>query len=166
MGLFAGVALLDDHDGDGYYHNFRVEIDVDAPQGPQQVYASVGVRAPGGAWLHELDTATFTVDGTGRHDTILIDGAWQSGYPPAHYDFLITVHSADSSAVLAELGPESANLSALPLEDAASDHYADPVAPPPQRHTVSHGHGGTSAAGWLVPGLLLAAIRRRRAARA
>jgi hypothetical protein len=168
VSLFTGILLLQDLDYDGFFHRFALDIDVDMPGQSRTVYARIDVRSPHGAWLHEHTSVSFLVDGAGPHDILRVNSVWESGYPPGRYDFRVGVYDAGTHALIAENGPTSPTLTGVPLEDAISDHHANPApAPlpaPGHGHTVSQGYGGSAASGaWALLAMsmgLLVRIRR------
>jgi hypothetical protein len=151
----AGVDLLFDSDGDGYYHYLRVQFDVDTYYESAYVYAMLFVSADGTTWEHLTTTNDFLVEGSTDFDEYEVETELVAGYPPGLYDVLIEIYDADLGEYVNEFGPaESSALAVLPLEDTSYDGVEVAV-------VITEEHGGGGAASWYLLGLLGLALQAR-----
>lgn len=157
----AWVSLSYDQDWDGYYTDITLTFDADTYYSVADVFAVVYLSYEGGAWNEYAYTEDFTIYGELASDEYVIQTTLASGYPTGDYDILIELYDAYTGYLVADMGPEYAQLSYLPLEDLILD---TPPQAAPAVVTVSHGGGG--AMGWLLLALLpLAAVKKYRLAR-
>lgn len=159
----ATTELLDDRDGDGYYHFLRVRFDVDTVWPSAWFYAEIYVSADGETWELLHATQDFEIASQSADDDYEVETELVSGYITALYDVLIELYDADTSEFLAEYGPaQSSAFSMRPLEDAFRDGV--PEEPEPETIVVVEEGGGGAAGILTLPllGALLAAARRRK----
>lgn len=157
----AWVSLSYDQDWDGYYTDITLTFDADTYYSMAEVFAVVYLSYEGGAWAEYAYTEDFTIYGELASDEYVIQTTLASGYPTGDYDILIELYDAYTGYLVADMGPEYAQLSYLPLEDLILD---TPRPEAPAVVTVSHGGGG--AMGCLLLALLpLAATKKYRQAR-
>ena len=142
--------LLEDADGDGYYHRFKVVIDADSrPYRGRYVYARLFASYEGGPWNEYASSADFYVEGNTTDDEFVVETELVDGYPAGYYDLRVELYDADTGAWILESGPyEDDSLALVPLEDRDRDYYV----------TVSAG----SFSGGLFSLLLVALWRRYR----
>jgi hypothetical protein len=136
----AWVELAYDQDRDGYFTDFRLTFDADTYYSVADVFAVIYLSYEGGAWNEIAYTDPYTLYGNSPDDQYVIETTLASGYPTGDYDLLIEIYDAYTGYLVADLGPEWADLSYLPLED----QYLDK----PVTVVVSHGGGGSSD--WLL----------------
>lgn len=153
----AWVSLSYDDDRDGYYTDITLTFDADTYYSVADVFAVVYLSYEGGSWNEIAYTEDFTIFGELASDEYVIQTTLASGYPTGDYDILIELYDAYTGYLVADMGPEYAQLSYLPLEDIILD---TPRQAAPAVVTVSHGGGG--AIGWLLLALLPLAIIKKR----
>ncbi len=160
------VDLGADRDGDGFYQNFRLHLDIDTDGGIEWVYLRLYVSLEGGPWnlVHRSSDIRLSWRYPGSELSL---STWlDSGYPTGYYDLRVDLFDADSGRWLSSVGPyDDSALSALPLEDDLrdtagyhdGDYYydGDGLA----YDATVHGVGGFDAALFLPLALL---CRRRR----
>jgi hypothetical protein len=138
----AWVELSYDQDRDGYFTDFRLTFDADTYYSVADVFAVVYLSYQGGPWNEIAYTNPYTLYSNSPDDQYVIETTLATGYPTGDYDLLIEIYDAYTGYLVADLGPEWADLSYLPLEDQYLDTpYQAPV-------YVSHGGGGS--ADWLL----------------
>ena len=154
--IYDAFALLNfDEDGDGFHHNFSVVFDADVEPGFAYVYADLYLSLEGGPWNHYFSTDDFSIEGSSDVDEYEVATELNVGYPSGYYDVLIELVDADTGELVDAVDSlDFAGLAALPLEDSERDALGLAV--------VSHGHGGGSLS-WLLAGLALLGLRKRRA---
>lgn len=152
----AWVELAYDQDRDGYYTDFRLSFDTDTYYSVADVFAVVYLSYQGGPWNEFAYTYDFTIYADSPDDVYVIETTLATGYPTGDYDLLIEIYDAYTGYLVADLGPEWADLAYLPLEDI---QYDTPVSAPPDVIVVE---GGGGSMGWLTLGVLaLVALGRR-----
>lgn len=153
----AWVELSYDQDRDGYYTDFRLTFDTDTYYSVADVFAVVYLSYEGGPWNEFAYTYDFTIYADSPDDVYVIETTLASGYPTGDYDLLIEIYDAYTGYLVADLGPEWADLAYLPLEDI---QYDTPVSAPPEVILVE---GGGGSMDWLLLGALaLVTVGRRR----
>jgi hypothetical protein len=141
--VVSGVSF--DADRDGFYTRLRVDFDPDADFGGNWAYAVIWVRANGGEWIREHESADFLVDASGTADAYGFTADWISGYPTGYYDVQIDLHDAATGLLVASAGSERPALAELPMEDESRDRAPGSPAPGGGVTVVSnHEHGGGS----------------------
>ena len=156
----AWVSLSYDEDRDGYYTDIQLTFDADTYYSMASVFAVVYLSYQGGAWNEIAYTEDFTIYGELASDEYTIQTTLASGYPTGDYDILIELYDAYTGYLVADMGPEYAQLSYLPLEDMDRD---TPYQAAPAPVVVTHGGGG--AMGWLLLILLPLAMAKKRISR-
>ena len=106
-----------DYDGDGYYSDFTIEFDADSAGGFADVYAKLYLSAAGGAWVLYHTTDVFTIYAGDDGDDYSVQTRLRFDFPTGNYDVLIDLYEAGYPGIVATIGPEDADLYALPLED-------------------------------------------------
>ena len=158
------VDLGADHDGDGFYQNFRLHLDIDTDGGIEWVYLRLYVSFEGGPWNFVHRSSDIRLSWRYPNSELSLSTWLDSGYPTGYYDLRVDLFDADSGRWLLSLGPyDDSVLSALPLEDDRrdtagyydGDYYYDGDAL--AYDATVHGVGGFDAA-LLLP---LALLRRR-----
>lgn len=122
----ASVDLINDFDGDGYYHHLRVRFDADVTVGQADVYAKLYLSYYGGPWNLYFTTNVFHIDYNSRFDEYEVETSLAEGYLPGSYDVRIELYEAnyDDYGYVAQYGPERDYLLAsLALEDEYHDSY-------------------------------------------
>jgi len=153
----AWVELSYDQDRDGYYTDFRLTFDTDTYYSVADVFAVVYLSYEGGPWNEFAYTYDFTIFADSPDDVYVIETTLATGYPTGDYDLLIEIYDAYTGYLVADLGPEWADLSYLPLEDL---QYDTPVRAPTEVIVVTDGGGGSMD--WLMLGVLaLAGLHKR-----
>lgn len=145
----AWVELSYDQDHDGYYTDFRLVFDTDTYYSIADVFAVVYLSYEGGPWNEFAYTYDFTIYANSPDDVYVIETTLATGYPTGDYDLLIEIYDSYTGYLVADLGPEWADLSYLPLEDL---QYDTPVVVRSEVVLVSDGGGGSMD--WLMLGLL------------
>lgn len=143
--------LNDDFDGDGYFSQIVLTIDVDAPFSSQDIRIGVELYDAYEGWQSLYLSEEITIAGSYSSDkeTITID--LDNGYRENNYELKMTVYESQSRAIIAS---ESISQS-LPLE--SLDHENDDE----YRSSKSHGHGGAFTLLALIPLLAMAVLRFR-----
>ncbi len=161
------LLLLRDLDGDGFYRDFNLELDVDVNFGQRDVYAEIYSSDDDYHWQHLYTSDVFRLDGS----SILDAQQWHiellSGYGRDYYDLKIKIVDADEHKTLLNILPEyQSALYQVPLEDTGADGYSAGGSVPPSddsiRTSVSSESGG-SFGGLFTLLLLTAGILRRKA---
>lgn len=153
----AWVELSYDQDRDGYYTDFRLLFDTDTYYSAADVFAVVYLSYEGGPWNEFAYTYDFTIYANSPDDVYVIETTLSTGYPTGDYDLLIEIYDAYTGYLVADLGPEWADLSYLPLEDL----YYDTPARAPSEVILVDGGGGSMD--WLILAILaLAGLSKRR----
>jgi len=150
----ASVTLLNDDDGDGFYHKFSLQFDADVSSGDALVYAEIWVRDSSGGWQLDYTTADFLIDGNSTLDTFIMETVWESGYSTGYYDFRIELYDAITDVLLTTSVEQNQQLSAVPLEDTSLDVYSSPGSSGGSSTSVSYESGGGSM-GLLLPIIFL-----------
>ncbi|MCO7227167.1 choice-of-anchor H family protein [Pleionea sp. CnH1-48] len=154
--------LLRDNDGDGFFSEFAMAIDIDTDYDSADVYAEVYFENEQGNWELEYTSSTLTLNGDSTLDTLHLEFDWQSGYPVGYYDFKIIVKDAFSNQILVESFSQFGALNRVPLESADKDNQVDSVRPPINNNSSSSTESGGGSAHLLLPFLLLLAGVRRK----
>lgn len=118
--------LQHDDDGDGYYHAFNIDLDIDANFGSADVYAELYVSTDEYSWLPLFTSGHFVVNEDFTTDMQSWEFEWISGYPTSHYSIKAVIVDADSHQTLLEVLPgDNPAFAAIPLEDVSFE-----VSPP------------------------------------
>ena len=161
----ADVQLLDDFDGDHYYHSFNVVFDVDVSYDAATVYAKIYVSREGEPWSQVYTTDLFHIYGEEVEDTYEVGTELLEGYEPGHYAILIEIYSLDHAYMVAS---EVLDYHYLGREVLLEDLYWDE--PPVAAHghveveVYDHGHGGGSMATLLLFFLIIQVVIAARGA--
>ncbi len=120
----AKVFLSGDADHDGYFHELKVELDLDLDGGQSaaDVTVVISISFKGGPWNRLFSSNEIHLTGQSREDTYIIETHLESGYPAGIYDLLIEVFDHRSGDWLLSHGPnEDLALRTLPLESLTHD---------------------------------------------
>ncbi len=118
--------LQNDDDGDGYYHSFNIELDIDASFGTADVYVELYVSTDQFSWLPLYTSGHFIVAEDSVSDAQQWQFDWLSGYPTAHYYLKAIIVDANNDDILLTVLPEhNPAFAVIPLEDASFE-----IAPP------------------------------------
>jgi hypothetical protein len=93
--------LSDDHDGDGFYTNLTMTVDIDAPFETTAVQMGVEIYDPLDGWVLVLLTDDWYIEGTLETDAQTIEIALENGFPEADYEVRLTVYEPLSRAIVA-----------------------------------------------------------------
>ena len=157
--------LLRDEDGDGYYSEFAIALDIDTDYSVADVYAEIYFLNERNEWELEYTTQEIELQGITTLDTVHLEFEWASGYQPRYYDFKVVVRDAHSQERLVESSSEFAALNRIPLESADYEDAVDPIDNPGGRSggsSSSQGSGGGSLHWLFLTALLSARLRTRQ----
>ncbi|MFT4927330.1 MAG: hypothetical protein ACI8WB_003436 [Phenylobacterium sp.] len=159
--------LQHDDDGDGYYHAFNIDLDIDANFGSANIYAEIYVSTDQYSWLPLHTSDHFIVNANSTADTQHWEFEWLAGYPTSHYYVKVLIVDASSHETLLEVLPSgNPGFFAIPLEDASYEIAVAPapvvITPPSTNKTTSSKESGGSFGGVMALLLVLAGIRRKR----
>jgi len=158
--------LVTDSDGDGYYHSFSLDLDIDNNYGSSDVYANVYISNDSYNWDLMYVSPNFTVSEDDTSDKVHWEFDLQTGYPPGHYYVRVEVIDLNSQLTLLTMNPDNYGaLYALPLEDYSYEAQQQPVTPPPPappQGSVSVESGGSFGSLSLMVFSLLGFMRRRK----
>ncbi len=105
-----------DDDGDGYYHQFNVNFDLDTRLSSASVYVTGQLN--NGASTPLFRTDPFTLRGATGSDSYQATVLLTDGYPSTQYALTLRVYDAQTNALLATYGPGyDSDLAQLYLED-------------------------------------------------
>ncbi len=122
----ASVYLVGDRDGDGYYSDFDIEMDVDIDTGSANVYAEVYFLNDNGDWQWLSTTDVFSITGNLATDSFTTAITLVDGFPANYYDLLIDVYEDGFAGIVATFEPlDDADLGLIPLEDLIYDASAN-----------------------------------------
>ena len=157
----ARVDLSADYDGDGYYRNFRLSLDIDTDGSVEWVYLRLYVSFEGGPWNLVHRSSDMRLPWRHVSSELSLSTWLDSGYPTGYYDLRVDLLDAGSGRWLLSLGPyDDPALSALPLEDELRDttgyYGGDALA----YDVAVRGVGGFDAALLLPLALLYRHLRR------
>ena len=157
----AQLNLLHDDDGDGYYHGFSLELDIDINYGSSEVYAELYVSTDQISWQPLLTSEPFNIVEDHTHDNQTWQFEWLGGYPTGHYTIKALIVDANHHQTLLEILPgQSPALRAIPLEDVTQEVVITPPPAPTPVRTSSSKESGGSLSWWVVGLLLLSFVRR------
>lgn len=168
MSVFkANLLLLHDGDGDGFYHDFNIELDVDVNFGARDVYAEVYISNDNYHWQHLYTSDQYHMEGTSILDSQVWNIELLSGYPKDHYFIKVLIIDAYEHNTIKEIHPQQQSaFYNIPLEDSVADTVSTPAPPPPVdngvRTTVSSESGGSLGAGLVMLMSLLGLTRRTK----
>lgn len=154
--------LLGDNDGDGYYTEAEIRLDVDAPQQTRSIYASLYLVDRHNEWIPLKNSSVVTVSGYSTFDVIRLDFALNGGFDPQTYRLGFQLHDAYTHTVLlTSTTPQSAPVR-MESADYDSSYY---VVEEEYYYEESHHSGGSVGAGLLAMlGLLWWRKRCKKAA--
>ncbi|MEM0911875.1 MAG: choice-of-anchor H family protein [Pseudomonadota bacterium] len=138
------TTLITDNDGDGYFSEFAMSIDIDSIYPESLVYAEIYYLNRFNEWELEFTSNNVAIYGEASNDSIDVSFEWHSGYPTRHYDFKVVVIDAYTHQRLFETGRNYNGLNTLPLESADSDRLPNIQPPPSGGSSSSIGSGGGS----------------------
>lgn len=109
-------SMLEDSDGDGYYHQFAVNFDIDTVYSQQEIYVVGELSAASQQILFQ--TEPYTLNGDSGNDSYQADVLLTDGYPSDQYELILSVYDADSGTLLLRYdGSHNSQLGRLYLED-------------------------------------------------
>lgn len=138
------TTLTNDRDGDGFFSEFTMSIDIDTSYAQSLVYAEVYFLNQYNEWELNYTSSDISLRSNSSSDSIDIDFDWRSGFPTRYYDFKVVVLDAYSHQRLFETGRNYNALNALPLESNDVDNLAANQPVPHVNSTTSYGSGGGS----------------------
>ncbi|RLT92095.1 choice-of-anchor H family protein [Ketobacter sp.] len=119
--------LQGDHDGDGYYHQFDVNFDIDTLRSSQRIFV-VGELQGELHGEHQqtlFQTEVYTIYGTSGNDTYQARVLLTDGYPSDQYALSLSIHDADTGAELLHYSSaDNPQLADLYLEDSSRESAA------------------------------------------
>jgi hypothetical protein len=161
--LFSASTWLNtDSDGDGFYHEFNIDLDIDVNYGSKDVYAEFYISDDNYNWQPLYTSDHFIVNENDATDKRHWEFELLSGHAPGSYYVKILIVDADSHFTMMELLPEhNDSLYALPLEDFSYEIIPVPV-PTSNKTTSTVESSGGNLGGPLVllAMMMLAWIRR------
>ncbi|HVK99356.1 MAG TPA: choice-of-anchor H family protein, partial [Dongiaceae bacterium] len=105
-----------DDDGDGYFHQFALNFDLDTRLSSAEIYVTGQLN--NGASTPLFRTDPFTIRGATGSDSYQATVLLTDGYPATRYELTLRVYDARSNALLLTYGPnQDNNLAELYLED-------------------------------------------------
>ncbi|MEC8813799.1 MAG: hypothetical protein CSH49_10145 [Alcanivorax sp.] len=108
--------MVADTDGDGYYHQFEVNFDIDSELYRQDIYV-VGELA-GASRQILFQTETYMLSGDSGDDTYQARVLLTEGYPSQAYELILNIYSAETDSLLLQYdGDNDSRLRSLFLED-------------------------------------------------
>ena len=115
--------MVGDTDGDGYYHQFDVNFDIDTLYSSQRIYV-IG-ELHGGTSQVLFQTDPYTLTGNSGSDSYQARVLLTDGYPSDQYELSLTVYDADTHAQLLHYdGQNNYQLATLYLEDSSRESAA------------------------------------------
>lgn len=142
--------LHTDRDGDGYFTDADVRIDVDAPQHTRQLYASLFLIDHGDNWIPLRNSAVVTVTGYSNADAIRINFGLDSGFAPQHYRLGVQLHDAYSHNLLLTSTTPGSALARMESVDYDSSYYVVEEV----YYEEEHGHSGGATGIVLLAGVI------------
>ncbi len=148
-----GMQLSIDHDSDGFFRQFYIDLSVRWTGASRPIRAILYSRGSDGQWYQEaLSSDVLLVNGDSV--TFEFDGLWENGYPTDYYDFLIDLVDVDTGEIFMTVGPENSALAQAPMESADWDEPSSTV-------IVTTTVGGSME--WVILSLLgFVSLQRRR----
>lgn len=105
-----------DDDGDGYYHQFNINFDIDTRLSSASIYVTGQLNNGTSTPLFRTDP--FTIRGATGSDSYQATVLLTDGYPATRYELTLRVYDASSNALLFTYGPQQdSDLAQLYLED-------------------------------------------------
>lgn len=140
--------LHTDHDGDGYFTEADVRIDVDAPQQARHIYASLFLVDQYDHWIPLRDSPVVSVSGYSAADRIHMDFVLDSGFDPQHYRLGAQIFDADSHNLLLTTTTPSSAPARMESGEYDRDYYHD------EDDHYDDDHSGGSTGLVLLTGLI------------
>ena len=148
--------LSGDTNGDGYYTQADVTLDVDAPNQTRTLYASLYLIDNNGNWIPVQDSPDFTVSGYSSQDTISVAFSLDSGFSPQNYRFGVEIYDAQSNnLMLTSVTPDNA-----PVKMESSDYDQNYYGGSDSQVSV-HYHSAGSLPLPFLGGIVLLLLARR-----
>ncbi|MEZ5505865.1 MAG: choice-of-anchor H family protein [Gammaproteobacteria bacterium] len=139
--------LLGDNDGDGYYTEAEIRLDVDAPQQTRSIYASLYLVDRHDEWIPLKNSSVVTVSGYSTFDVIRLDFALNGGFDPQAYRLGVQLHDAYTHTVLLTSTTPLSTPVRMESADYDSSYY---VVEEEYYYEESHHSGGSIGAGLLM----------------
>ncbi|MEE2729902.1 MAG: choice-of-anchor H family protein [Pseudomonadota bacterium] len=115
--------LQGDHDGDGYYHQFDVNFDIDTLRSSQRIFVVGELQGEHQQTLFQ--TEVYTIYGASGNDTYQARVLLTDGYPSDQYTLSLSIHDADTGAELLHYSnTDNPQLADLYLEDSSRENAA------------------------------------------
>ncbi|PIE41444.1 MAG: hypothetical protein CSA49_03390 [Gammaproteobacteria bacterium] len=148
------LTLSDDFDGDNYFSQINMSVDVDSPYNITDVKIGIDIYDPINGWDTLYLSNEFTVAGVSSNDIQDISIDLENGFPSNQYQLKITVYESFSNALLAsETLSQTVQLESLDFEGVFYDGYTE-------EYYVSAGYGGST--GIFTLALLAVGLLGRR----
>ena len=113
-----------DDDGDGYYHQFDINFDIDTRFSSASIYVVGQLNNGTGTPLFQTDP--YTINGATGADSYNVTVLLTDGYPSAQYALTLNVYDAQTHALLLTYGPQQEySLGQLYLEDVSREASFD-----------------------------------------
>lgn len=150
--------LHSDLDGDGYFTEADVRIDVDAPQQSRSLYASLFLVDQSGHWIPLRNSSVVNVSGYAGGDAIHMDFLLDSGFDPQRYRLGTRLYDAYSHNLLLTTTTPSSTPARMESLDYDHSFYLEE-----EYYEEEHHHSGGSTGLILLPGLYaLWRVKKRR----
>lgn len=109
-----------DTDGDGYYHQFEINFDVDTTRQSHSIYVIGELNGLTRQTLFQ--TEPYTLNGNSGSDTYQLTALLTDGYPASQYELILTIYDAETQAPLLQYdGQDNSQLQQLFLEDSGQE---------------------------------------------
>jgi hypothetical protein len=113
--------LIEDTDGDGYFHQFEVSFDVDTQYAQQEIYV-VG-KLIGATSQQLFETEHYHIESDSGADSYQTTVLLSDGYPSGEYNMELNVYDAQTDTLLLHVnGQHDQDMWGLYLEDAKLEH--------------------------------------------
>ena len=115
--------MLEDSDGDGYYHQFEVNFDIDTVFSYQEIYVIGELAAASQQILFQ--TEPYTINSNSGNDSYQASVLLTDGYPSDQYELTLSVYDAETNALLLQYDAgHNSQLGQLYLEDNGRESVA------------------------------------------
>lgn len=115
--------MQEDSDGDGYYHRFDVNFDIDTVYNSQTIYVIAEITGSTSQTLFQ--TEPYTLNGNSGNDSYQVNVLLTEGYPAAQYELTLRIYDAANNELLLQYGAQDNNaLYNLYLEDSSQEAFA------------------------------------------
>ncbi len=161
--LFSTSTWLEtDSDGDGFYHEFNIDLDIDVNYGSKDVYAELYISDDNYNWQPLYTSDHFIVNENDATDKKHWEFELLSGHAPGTYYVKVLIVDANSHHTMMELLPEHHDsLYALPLEDFSYEIIPTPVPTSTRTTSTVESSGGNMGGPVVLLAMVLLAWARR-----